>query len=217
VPTSDIVYARVRAAILSGEFEPEQALTEMAIAAWCDVSRTPVREALQRLEQDGLAERGDRGLRVATRSAEQILEVYEARIVLEGAVAEAAANRRTDVDIARLRRALDGSPSETDDLAALVATNRTFHRAVWTAGHNRTLIDLLERVEAHLQRYPFTTLSHPGRWAEATTEHRDLVSAIEDRRPADAADIARAHMRRARELRLQMWMDEAPQDQPPAV
>src|ERR1700749_32754 len=89
------VYDRLRGEIVTGEFEPGTPLGEEALAQRYGTSRTPVREALRRLEQDGLVESGVRGMRGRARSPEEIQEIYEVRVPLEATVAAAAARRRT--------------------------------------------------------------------------------------------------------------------------
>ncbi|WP_263248524.1 GntR family transcriptional regulator [Saccharopolyspora rosea] len=204
------VYDRLRAEIVAGEFDAGVPLVELSLAERYGVSRTPVREALRRLEQDGLVERGERGMRVRTRSPEEILEIYEVRISLEATAAWAAAQRRTDFDLVRLRRAQDAmAATAADDPPAMAAANRAVHEAIWAAGHNGTVVDLLSRLNNHLTRYPATTLSVPGRWAEALDEHEAIIAAIEQRDAERAHDLARDHMTKARELRLRIYRDES--------
>jgi DNA-binding GntR family transcriptional regulator len=205
------VYDRLRGEIVTGEFEPGAPLGEEALAQRHGTSRTPVREALRRLEQDGLVERGARGMRVRVRSPEEILEIYEVRIPLEATVAAAAAQRRTELDLIRIRAAqtaMDGAGDS--EPAAMAAANRAVHEAIWAAGHNGTLIDLLVRLNNHLTRYPATTLAVPGRWAEARKEHEAIIAAITDRDGDRASGLAAAHMSRARELRLRIWASAEP-------
>lgn len=199
-------YEIIKQAIIKGDLLPGQPLVESVLAATCQVSRTPIREALTRLEQDGLIERSDRGLIVRERSPEEILDIYQVRIVLEGTVAASAANRRNEHDIRLLRSLLKQSDQVgTDDDEAKVEVNRSFHHAVWAAGHNDCLLDLLERLDLHLGRYPATTLSFPGRWHEAKHEHGTLVDAIEQRDGAAAQACALGHFSRARDIRLDLW------------
>lgn len=199
-------YERIKEGILNATFEPGQPLVESAIAEWCGVSRTPVREALLRLEHDGMVERGDRGLVVRQRSPEQILDIYETRIVLETAAASAAAERHGPLDKIRLKRVLeDTSGPPPDDTSELVGRNKRFHAAVWSATHNDSLIDLLTRVNLHLVRYPATTLSFPGRWETAAEEHGALIEAILSRDSALAASVAAKHFTAARDIRIRLW------------
>lgn len=203
------VYERLRAEIVSGTFEAGAPLLELALADRYGVSRTPVREALRRLEQDGLVERGDRGMRVRGRSPEEILEIYEARIPLEAAAAAAAADRRSELDLIRIRAAQDAmAAAPTDDPMAMAASNRAVHEAIWAAGHNGTIVDLLTRLNNHLTRYPATTLASPGRWDESLREHEEMIAAIGDRDRDRAADRAARHMTRARDIRLHIYREE---------
>jgi DNA-binding GntR family transcriptional regulator len=199
-------YERMKQAILTGELEPGQPLIETALAQTYEVSRTPIREALTRLEQDGLVLRSHRGLIVRERSQEEILDIYETRIVLEATAARVAATRRSQIDILNLKRIADRLESlETDSENLMASGNRDFHKAVWRASHNEPLIDLLGRLDLHLARYPATTLSEPGRWELANKEHRELIEAVEQQDPVRAADVATAHFTEARELRLAIW------------
>ncbi|MHA6795583.1 GntR family transcriptional regulator [Pseudonocardia bannensis] len=202
-------YERLKQAIMSGELPPGEPLVELALAEWCNVSRTPVREALTRLEQDGLIQRNDRGLIVRESSPEEILDIYDTRIVLESKAAAVAAERRTSIDLVAMRRAEERAHRvDTDDPHALAERNREFHRTVWRASRNESLIDLLERLNLHLGRYPATTLAYPGRQDTSHVEHHDLVDAIEARDPETASAIATRHFTAARDIRLRLWESE---------
>jgi DNA-binding GntR family transcriptional regulator len=203
-------YEMLKQAILSGELKTGQPLVETSLATWCQVSRTPIREALRRLEQDGLIERSDRGLVVRERSPQEILDIYETRIALEATAGRMAAERRTDHDVRLLRRLHErGHQISGDNIAAIVEANRQFHRTVWHASHNDSLLDLLERLNLHLARYPETTLAAPGRWQEACHQHKLLVDAIEKRDSDGAYKIALEHFVDARDIRLTLFADEA--------
>jgi DNA-binding GntR family transcriptional regulator len=182
---------------------------ESVLAELYGVSRTPIRDALSRLEQDGLVVRRDRSLVVRARSPEEILDIYETRIVLEVKAAVVAAERHTSFDAMQLGRALRGNEkANVADADGLVSRNRELHGTIWQASHNQTLIDLLERLNLHLVRYPATTLVHEGRWDEALREHRALVDAILERDAAAAAREAKRHFTRALEIRLELWEQE---------
>lgn len=199
-------YEMIKQAILSGELAAGQLLTEVSLANWCGVSRTPVREALRRLEQDGLAERSASGLAVRERSPEEIIDLYETRVVLEAFAGQVAAQRRTDHDIRLLRWNIEHGREvpDTDEIAMMEA-NQQFHETIWRASHNESLTDLLQRLTLHLARYPGTTLSSPGRWAKALDEHTRLVDAIENRDGDAAHEIARGHFLAARDIRLTLF------------
>ena len=196
-------YERIKAAIASNELAPGTPLVETALAEWCQVSRTPIREALTRLEQDGLVIRSDRGLIVRERSQEEILDIYEIRIILEGTAARVAAARRSAIDLINLRRAAeDIQKVKPGDRDAMATSNRNFHHTLWRSSHNESLIDLLTRLDFHIARYRVTTLAEPGRWEESMHEHHDLVEAIEARDEERAEQLARRHFTEARDLRL---------------
>jgi DNA-binding GntR family transcriptional regulator len=201
-------YERIKQAILDGSLQPGEALVESTLGGWIGVSRTPVREALGRLEQDGLVVRTDRGMAVRARTPEEVLDIYEVRISLEATAARMAAARHTELDQVRLEREL--ALAEALDLGdgdALVHRNREFHRMVWLSSHNESLIDLLNRLNLHLLRYPATTLIAPGRWEEALVEHRELVEAIVAADGARAQAVAEHHFTTARDIRLALWAD----------
>lgn len=209
----DSPYEVLKQAILNGEFAPGEPLVEAMLAERLAVSRTPVREALSRLEQDGLAQRTASGLTVREHTPEQVLDIYHTRYVLEGLASEVAAERRTELDV----RSIDGlikagDQIDTSNPRAMAEYNRELHRAIWRASHNETVIDLLERLDLHLRRYPETTLTYPGRWEESLVQHRALAEAIR-RRDGDAArNQAIEHFRAAQEIRLTLWFGERVED-----
>jgi DNA-binding GntR family transcriptional regulator len=190
---------------MSGVLAPGEQLVEIPLAEWCDVSRTPIREALTRLEQDGLVQRGEHGLIVRESTPSEIIDLYESRIVLESKAAAVAAERRTVADLSNMRRAEDRYRLAAPDEVELLADyNRDFHRAIWVASHNNSLIDLLERLNMHLGRHPLTTLRFPGRHQTAAEEHRDCVTAIGDRDASGASKISGQHFAEAQEIRLKI-------------
>jgi DNA-binding GntR family transcriptional regulator len=200
------VYEKLRLDIVAGRLEPGTQLTETSLATRYGISRTPIREALQRLEHEGLVVRESRGMFVRQSSPQEILDIYEARITLEATAARAAAQRRTELDLIRLKsayRAMQELP--LGDPSQQAETNRIFHEAVWDASHNPTLVDLLRRLNTHLLRYPATTLSQGDRWVVVLNEYAQLIAAIESRDSVAAFAIAEEHMSQAREIRLKMF------------
>jgi DNA-binding GntR family transcriptional regulator len=199
-------YQRLKEAIRAGDLIPGQQLVESVLADWCEVSRTPIREALSKLQHDGLVERNDRGLVVRERSPEEILDIYETRIALEGTAARMAAERRNSHDLILLRRAMTRLDTmDTEDVDAMVRANRQIHTAIWRASHNTSLVDLLERLDLHLVRYPAGTLETPGRWQRSNEQHRAIVDAIEARDSDGAEKCAIAHFTEARDIQLALF------------
>jgi DNA-binding GntR family transcriptional regulator len=199
------LYQQLLDEVLEGNFRPGEILVETALGERFGVSRTPIREALRMLEQDGVLERVNRGMRVRQTSSEEVLEIYGVRAILEGAAARDAASRRTDYDLATLDRIFDSmAEAKTATPQEMAAVNRSFHRAIWQASGNRTLTDMLERLAVHLRRYPATTYLRAGRWEEALEEHRQLLEAIREKNPDTAGEVAERHMRAARDVRINM-------------
>jgi DNA-binding GntR family transcriptional regulator len=205
-PKTMAVYERLRAALAEDEFPPGARISEIDLRARFEVSRTPIREALARLEQDGLIERRGPALFVRDRTADETIDIYRVRVYLEGAIAFDAAHRRSETDLLRLESAaaqgeeLDG----TGDPALLQAANGTFHRALAAASHNQTLQDLQYRLTAQIAKLPSTTLSFPGRWQASLREHRELIDAIRSQDAERARAVGTQHMNAAAEIRIKL-------------
>jgi DNA-binding GntR family transcriptional regulator len=201
------VYEQLRESIVEGRIHPGEPLVEATLAATYGVSRTPVREALTRLQQEGLVQRGDRGLIVRESSPEEILDIYDTRVILEAQAARLAAKRRTELDLARIRNeqsrmheCLTGEWPAHES----AQRNRAFHHAIWRASGSASLIELLERLNRLLGRYPATTLAFPGRLETADVEHNQIIDAIVSGDAELAAEVARRHFLAARDIRLQL-------------
>jgi DNA-binding GntR family transcriptional regulator len=209
---TESTYDRLRDLVLASTLEPGATFTEATLAQRLGVSSTPVREGLKRLEQDGLVERSGRGVRLKERSPEEILEIYEVRVVLEAAAARAAAVKRTELDLSRLEAIhQEMAVLAEGDVDGRVTWNNRFHQALWKASHNSTLEDVISRLISHLVRYPQTTLSFPGRWERVLAEHEELLAALRAQDAERAAAIAAEHMTVARDTRLRMYAQESAQ------
>ncbi|GAA1356673.1 GntR family transcriptional regulator [Arthrobacter koreensis] len=208
------IFLTLRSEILSGLHPPGTPMREVNLAERFGVSRTPVREALSRLQQERLLERVARGLQVPQVDPQQVIQVYDMRILLEEEAAGQAARARRFTDQMRLEALLERDRSLQDpDDQTRIKTNLEFHSAVWACAHNPVLQDLLERLSTHLVHAPHSTLSVGQRWEDALEEHAALVDAI-DREDADTArTIARNHMATARALRLQLLREGALKEQ----
>lgn len=204
------VYEDLRGQILSGALPPGTPLREIALAERFGVSRTPVREALSRLQQDRLLAPGGRGMQVRSIDPHEVVQVYDMRVLLEAEAAGQAAHSRGDADLMRLEGLLARDRALTDlDDATRTRTNLEFHSAIWEATHNPVLLDLLERLSIHLVHAPRSTLSVGDRWTTALDEHARLVAAVRGRAEQAAREIARQHMTTAREIRLALLREAA--------
>jgi len=206
----DEIFRVLRSEILEGLHSPGTAMRETVVASRFGVSRTPVREALTRLQHERLLERGVRGLQVPRVDPQEVIQIYDLRVMLEEEVAGQAAVGRSSADVIRLEALVERDRALVDpDDQLRTRSNLTFHAAVWTATHNAVLEDQLDRLSTHLIHSPHSTLSVPGRWTESLDEHAALVEAIAGRRVEDARRIARMHMETARSLRLRLIRDGA--------
>ncbi len=196
-------YAELRRDVLDGTFAPDDVLVEAALAARYGVSRTPVREALARLEQDGLLERAPRGYRVRSGTPEDVLDIYDARTALEGVAAASAAVRRTELELARLESLHeDAAHADPDEQRRL---NTLWHEALWVAAHNATVTGLLVRLTAQLRIYDGARREAADDLAASRVEHGAVLDALRVR-DAEAARVAvAAHLERSRDLRLRAF------------
>jgi DNA-binding GntR family transcriptional regulator len=169
------------------------------------VSRTPVREALRRLADEGLAVKtAHHGAMVASLSLEDVLALYVVREDLEGLAARLAAVRCPAGLVERLDQinAAMRDAAEREDIDDLSRLNLSWHRALRTGAANSYLERFLNQVEHAVRRLPATTLGHPGRSDEVLAEHAAVARAVQARDGETAEQEARRHMRRAREIRL---------------
>lgn len=189
-------------AIDTGTYRPGDRLVESELAERFGVSRTPVREALQRLETQSLLVRDGRSLIVASLDHNQMAELYVVRGELEGLAARLAARNATEEEVRLLREMVEADNALKDNPAALARANKRFHKQIHLASHNRFLVQQLDLVHRSMALMATTSLAVQGRGAHAQQEHDLIVSAIEAR-DGDAADAAlRAHISVAFTTRL---------------
>lgn len=206
----EAIFAVLRREILTGVHQPGAAFREVSLSERFGVSRTPVREALGRLQHERLLERAARGLQVPHLDPQEVIQIYDLRIMLEEEAAGQAAQNRRSADLMRLEALMERDRALVEpDNQTQISTNLEFHAAFWSAAHNRVLEDLLDRLSTHSVHAPHSTLSVGHRWHDALDEHSALVDAIRERDVSRARDIARRHMETARMLRLQLLRDAA--------
>lgn len=209
-PDGDTIFTALREEIVTGVHGPGTPMREVALAERFGVSRTPVREALSRLQQERLLERVARGLQVPQIDPHQVIQIYDMRILLEQEAAAQAARARQFTDLIRLEALLERDRQLVDpDDQTRISTNLEFHAAVWACAHNPVLEDLLERLSTHLVHAPRSTLATEDRWEAALDEHERLVRAVEDQDERTARTVAREHMETARRIRLQLLRQAA--------
>ena len=195
-------YQLVLQAIDTGVYRPGDRVVDSELAERFGVSRTPIREALQRLETQSLLARDGRSLIVASLDHNQMAELYVVRSELEGLAARLAARHASAEEVRVLRRMVDEDAALVGDPAALARANRRFHRQVHLASHNRFLVQQLDLVYRSMALMATTSLAAEGRGKVALEEHTAIVDAIAEN-DGDAAYAAfKAHISHAFETRL---------------
>jgi DNA-binding GntR family transcriptional regulator len=204
------LYSWLRAAILSGQLSPHERLVETTVAKLASVSRTPVREALHRLEVDGLVREGDGGgLEVWGFSLDELADLCAVRETLEGMATGLAAMSRSDMELSTLRSIVSAEEetlSRNDETAIQrrVDLNHSFHETIWRSARNRYLTEELAHLRSLIERMQDTTLRYPDRVEQAISEHVAIIDALEGREVDTAASLAREHFRNAMATRLGM-------------
>lgn len=197
-------YALILEAIDSHIYKPGDRLVESELAERLGVSRTPVREALQRLETQSLLTRDGRSLIVASLDHTQMAELYVVRGELEGLAARLAARHATPEEVRVLRDMLKADHALLNDPDALSRANRRFHKQIHLASHNRFLVQQLDLVHRSMALLATTSISAEGRSTDTLEEHGRIVEAIAAG-DGDAADAAlRAHISQAFVTRLKL-------------
>ncbi|MBK5933914.1 GntR family transcriptional regulator [Rhodovulum imhoffii] len=203
LPNKD-AYDLILEAIDVGTYRPGDRLVESELAEQFGVSRTPIREALQRLETQSLLTRDGRSLIVASLSHDQMAELYVVRSELEGLAARLAARHATEEEVRVLRAMVDEDRALLNDPHALARANRRFHKQVHLASHNRYLVQQLDLVHRTMALMATTSLAAEGRGQNALAEHNAIVSAIEAGDGDGAYAALKSHISVAFETRLRL-------------
>ena len=207
---SELAYQKLRQAIEAGELKPGHRVMEVEVAEWLDVSRTPVREALRRLESEGmLALEPRNGLVVASISRQAMLELYVMREVLEGTAARLCARSASDIEIMELQELVKREERLQENLEGLARHNRLFHEAVHRGAHNRYLEKSLSAVNDSMWLLGKSQMLLPERAKAAFAEHAELFAALYKRDAQAAEEIARRHVQSARKERIKQLFPES--------
>jgi DNA-binding GntR family transcriptional regulator len=193
------VYRRVRSDVVHGAFRPNERLVEADLARRLGASRTPVRESLQRLEQEGLVDSTRHGWVVHDHTIAEIEEIYEVRLALEGYAARLAATRATGDEVQALldQFARDGGFSEVTSFADASKQNTAFHDAVTRAAGNSRLHELIQRSRNYAFNEKLGRLYTRAELRTSGEGHQRMLVAIRDRDPEAAEKIAREHVEQA--------------------
>ncbi|TPG57716.1 GntR family transcriptional regulator [Roseomonas nepalensis] len=207
-PTPDLgrdAYERVKAAIREGTLPPGTRLTEAELVARLGISRTPIRQALTRLETEGLVSHEPRrGVVVSRPDHQQVIELYSIREVLEGTAARFAAQHASEAELEALTQLVAGEGRVLDRPAELSAINLRLHALLHRAAHNRYLLRALAQLTDNMALLP-TMLGDPARARQSHEEHRALLEALKRRDGAASEAAMAAHLRSAQRHRI-AWL-----------
>jgi len=206
-PLGEIVYVALREAIIKNQFKSGERLMETELADEMMVSRTPVREAVRKLQSEGYVVMLPRkGTYVTSLSMQDVNDVFEIRAALESMAASKAAERASDEEIAEIKRFIEDEAMlwDSSDLARTIKSDIQFHSLVYRASKNTKIENLINDLREQTQRLRSSTLSRPGRLRFALEEHRQILAAIEARNPEEAHEASIAHVERSREVMLEL-------------
>ncbi|MEX2486542.1 MAG: GntR family transcriptional regulator [Nitriliruptoraceae bacterium] len=202
---ADQVYRRLRTAITDQRLEPGLPLGENDVARAMGVSRTPIREALSRLELEGFAARDESGrLTVVRVTAEQVADLFDLRSLLEPYAAELAAERISDQELAALDREItaDTAALERGDIEALAELNQRIHDIVLTASRNRMLVELVNDLRQRLAGVAAFAVGDAAERAHFVDDHSRLAALLRAGDGVGAARLLRHHLEGARDVLL---------------
>jgi DNA-binding GntR family transcriptional regulator len=194
---SDLAYRAIREAIVSGEFEQGTRLNQDELAKRLGVSRAPIRDALNRLEAEGLVQTQSRagGVVVADVTEQQVVDIYELRAILDAACVRLACERMSDAELKRLQEIVDETVRVTEaiDLPAIVQTHAEFHHLIYAASGNTELTRVARNLWDRSYRFRVMALRDLGNARRGLAQHQAILAALQDRDPSRAAAAAETH------------------------
>lgn len=197
LPLRDVVFQTLRQAILKGELQPGERLMEIKLAETLGVSRTPIREAIRKLELEGLVVMIPRkGAAVANITEKDTKDVLEVRRTLEMFAVEVACERITGEQLSELKEAAKAfeSAKGSMDLIRIAESDMKFHEIIYEATHNERLLQMLNNLRENMYRYRIEYLKDPNYYDSLVGEHREILNAIENGDKHTAAIRMRDHI-----------------------
>jgi DNA-binding GntR family transcriptional regulator len=196
-PLRDIVFDAIKEAILTGRLKPGERLMEVQLAEEMGVSRTPVREAIRKLELEGLVVMVPRkGAYVSGLTLKDVAEVFEIRSSLEGLAATLAAERITEDEIKSLDKILSDitQASEKGDTETVIKKDMEFHQVLFSASRNQRLAQIINNLKEQIDRFRIQSFSNPVRVKSVLSEHKGIIDAIKQGDAENAEKLAKAHI-----------------------
>jgi DNA-binding GntR family transcriptional regulator len=197
MPLREVIFNSLREAIILGELKPGQRLMEVQLAEKMGVSRTPVREAIRKLELEGLVDMIPRkGAHVAELSIKDIMDVLEVRASLDGLAASLASERITDDEMKELKHINDqfGAYIEKENLGGSIKKDVEFHDIIYRASRNDKLISILNNLREQVQRFRVIYIKDYSSPSNLIKEHSDILETLSNRDSEAARNSAKAHI-----------------------
>jgi len=197
-----LAYDQIKEAILTFQFLPNQALIEGDLASQLGISKTPVRDALMRLEKEGLVVRlAYKGTYVSDINNQDMMEIYQIRIVLEGLAIRLAAEAMVEEDFDALQKLIERHEVtlKQHDVRLVSEINSKFHNIIIARCSNHRLTDMLHVLDDHLKRYRLLSISQGQRFVKSVPEHRAILEALRARDAEKAEQAMRVHLQSAME------------------
>lgn len=213
LPLRDVVFNTLRQAILTGEMKPGERLMEIHLANKLGVSRTPIREAIRKLELEGLVIMiPRRGAEVAQITWKNLKDVLEVRKALDVLAIELACERMTEEELQKLYRACEifKETTKTGDLRKIAETDVTLHDIIVISTGNNRLVQLVNNLSEQMYRYRFEYIKDISQHERLIKEHNDIYESILNRDRKSAADAVRRHIDNQEEaiiMQLQLEKD----------
>jgi DNA-binding GntR family transcriptional regulator len=215
LPSSELVYRRLKDQIITGDLAPGSRLIELSIAADFGVSRTPVREALKRLAAENLVLADPaRGMIVHAPDAGEIEDVFVVREALDGLAARLAAHRITPSELSRLRLIVDTMRQaiQSDRREQIVVANQRFHDVIYSAAGNAMLARVASDLRDFVRRFSTLPFASPDRVVHVLAEHEAILDALEAHDPEAAQAASNGHLEAAREYLVRLDLKEFAED-----
>ena len=210
LPLRDVVFNTLRQSILTGELKPGERLMEIHLADKLGVSRTPIREAIRKLELEGLVTMiPRRGAEVAQITEKSLRDVLEVRRALDALAVELACERITPSQLEQLREACDAFERETKrgDANRVARADVALHDIILVASGNARLMQMVSNLSQQMYRYRLEYVKDGGSYERLIREHRTIYEAIRDKDPATGARTIKAHIDKQEKTVIQMISD----------
>ncbi len=197
LPLRDVVFNTLRDAILKGKIEPGERLMEMHLAKKLGVSRTPIREAIRMLEQEGLAVTVPRkGAQVAKMSEKDLMDVLEIRDALDELAAKSACGKMTEKDFAELEQAMTDFEISIKgkDVRAIVEADEAFHNVIYKAADNPRLLTIVLNLKEQMYRYRYEYINDNADYDTLLSEHMAIIEGLKRQDERFVREVMHTHL-----------------------